>query len=131
VRDICQDTRLLYQGMFDVGYTLEEGTNIISSGTEELNRRVLIRVGEFVDVSINKHAIRKIVRDQGFRTKFLWSDSSVDGRFCSSIGRVIGERIDGIVQGPRQEMIGQALAPAKISAGMVTVSRGTATEGTS
>lgn len=127
VRGIRQDTRLLCQGMFDVVRTLEEGANTVSAGTEELNRRMLIRVGEFVNASINKHAIQKIARDPGFRIKLLWSDSSADERFCSLIGRVIGERIDGIVQGSWQEMVAQALAPAKISAEMVTVSRGTAT----
>jgi transcription antitermination factor NusA-like protein len=112
--------------MFDVVRTLEEGADTVSSGTEELNRRMLMRVGEFANASLNKRAIQKIVRDPGFQTKLLWSDSSADGRFYSLVGRVIGERIDGIVQGSRQEMIAQALTPAKISAEMVTVSRGTA-----
>lgn len=122
VQGIRSDTKQLYNGMFDVARALDDGSRNVGGIVERLNRRLLVRTGEFVGTPMPEERVVKIVRDPGVRAKFLWSDHHDDPRFCRQVGIAIGEWIDGVVDAPIPQRVAAALRPATVSPMNVSVS---------
>ncbi|MCP3144532.1 GTPase [Pyxidicoccus xibeiensis] len=122
VRGIRNDTRQLYTGMFDVARTLDEGAREVGTILEHLNRRLLVRTGQFVGTPVPEERLARVVRDPGVRTKFLWQDEREDDRFCKQVGIAIGEWVDGIPNGPAVQQVASALRPAVVSPAKVSLS---------
>jgi len=127
VRAIREDTRQLYSGMRDVSRSLDEGARRVGAIVERLNRRLLVRTGQFVGQDIEESRITRVVRDPGVRAKFIWSDSSDNSIFCKKVGLAIGERIDGIPEGTDEQKVASSLRPAWVSPTMVSISAQAAT----
>lgn len=122
VSAIRNDTQQFYNGMFDVARALDDGSLQIGAVVERLNRRLLVRTGQFVGVAITEDRIVRIVRDPGVRAKLLWRDSSADDRFCKEVGIAIGEWVDGVPEVPLPQKIAWALRPASVSPANISVS---------
>jgi len=122
VRGIRNETKELYNGMFDIARALDDGSRSVGGIVERLNRRLLIRTGQFVGTPMPEDRVAKVVRDPGVCAKFLWSDDREDARFCKEVGLAIGERVDGVADGPLPERVAAALRPAAVSAENVSVS---------
>jgi len=127
IRAIRNDTRQLYTGMFGVARALNDGSWKVGMVVERLNKRLLVRTGEFVGAPVEEDRIVRVVRDPGVRTKLLWRDDDDDARFCKQVGTAIGEWVDGVPNGPAQQKIAWALLPASVSPAKVSVSGRSAT----
>lgn len=119
---IRNDTKQLYDGMFDVARALGEGSRQVGTIVERLNQRLLVRTGHFVGTPIVEERIARVVREPGVRTKLLWRDESDDTRFCRHVGVALGEWVDGIPDGPVPQKVARALRPASVSPTKVSVS---------
>lgn len=126
VRAIRKDTKQLYSGMRDVSRTLDEGARQVGAIVEGLNRRLLVRTGQFVGASVDESRVTRVVRDPGVRTKFLWRDSCDNPAFCRQVGLAIGEWVDGIPDGPVAQKVAWSLLPASVSPTKVSMSAQTA-----
>jgi len=122
VRGLRYDTKHLYNGMFDFARTLDDSSRSAGGIVERLNRRLLLRTGQFVGSPIPETRIGRVVRDPGIRSKFLWTEGHDDTRFCRQVGIAIGEWIDGIADGPTHQQIADALRPAIVSPENVNIS---------
>lgn len=131
VRAIRSDTRQLYTGMFGVARALDDGSRQVGMVVEVLNKRLLVRTGQFVGAPVDADRIVRVVRDPGVRTKLLWRDDDDDNCFCKQVGTAIGEWVDGVPNGPVQHKIAWALRPASVSPAKVSVSGQSATVGVS
>jgi hypothetical protein len=127
IRAIRKDTRQLYNGMFDVARALDDGSRQVGTVVERLNRRLLVRTGQFVGVPIAEERVARVVRDPGVRAKLLWRDEADDGRFCKQVGLAIGEWVDGVPNGSASQKVAWALRPAAVSSTKVTISGQSAT----
>lgn len=126
VRAIRKDTKQLYNGMRDVSRSLDDGARQVSAIVEGLNRRLIVRAGQFVGATVEEGRIARVVRDPGVRAKFLWRDGNDIPAFCKQVGLAIGEWVDGIPEGPATQKIAWALRPASVSATKVSISAQTA-----
>lgn len=126
VRAIRKDTKQLYNGMRDVSRSLDDGARQVGAIVEGLNRRLLVRVGQFVGTPVEEARIARVVRDPGVRAKFLWRDSIDNPAFCKEVGRAIGEWVDGIPDGPIVQKVAWSLRPASVSPTRVSISAQTA-----
>ncbi len=61
------------------------------------------------------------------RAKLLWRDDTDDVCFCKQVGLAIGERVDGVREGPLPQKVAWALRPASVSPTQVSVSGQSAT----
>ncbi|WP_427913928.1 GTPase [Ramlibacter sp. MMS24-I3-19] len=122
VRAIRKDTKQLYSGMRDVSRSLDDGARQVGSIVEELNRRLLVRTGQFVGVLVEEALVARVARDPGVRTKFLWRDGSHNPSFCKHVGIALGEWVDGVPDGPVVQKVALALRPALVSPTAVAVS---------
>lgn len=126
VRAIRKDTKQLYNGMRDVSRSLDEGARQVGAIVEGLNRRLLVRTGQFVGAPVDEACIARVVRDPGVRTKFLWRDSTDNPALCRQVGLAIGEWVDGIPDGSIAQKVAQSLRPASVSPTAVSISAQTA-----
>lgn len=126
VRAIRKDTKQLYSGMRDVARSLDDGARQVGAIVEGLNRRLLVRAGEFVGAPVEEACIARVVRDPGVRAKFLWCDGSDNPAFCKQVGLAIGEWVDGIPEGPVEQRVAWSLRPALVSPTRVSISDQTA-----
>lgn len=126
VRAIRKDTKQLYNGMRDVSRSLDDGARQVGAIVEGLNRRLLVRSGQFVGAPVEEKIIARVVRDPGVRTKFLWRDGSDNPAFCKQVGLAIGEWVDGIPDGPIEQKVAWSLSPASVSPTRVSISAQTA-----
>ncbi len=126
VRAIRKDTKQLYNGMRDVSRSLDDGARQVGAIVEGLNRRLLVRAGQFVGAPVEEARIARVVRDPGVRAKFLWRDSIENPAFCKQVGLAIGEWVDGIPEGPVVQKVASSLRPASVSPTMVSISAQTA-----
>lgn len=122
VRAIRKDTRQLYTGMFKVSLSLGDGARQIGTLVEGLNRRLLVRAGQFVGTPVDEASVARIVRDPGIRAKFLWREGSDNPAFCKQVGLAIGEWVDGVPEGPFAQKIASSLRPASVSPKNVSIS---------
>ncbi len=123
---IRKDTKQLYNGMRDISRSLDDGAREVGAIVEGLNRRLLVRTGQFVGASLDDNCIARVVRDPGVRTKLLWRDSVDNPVFCKQVGLAIGEWVDGIPNGPIVQQVAWSLRPASISPTKVSISAQTA-----
>lgn len=126
VRAIRKDTRQLYSGMRDVARSLDDGARQVGAIVEGLNRRLLVRAGQFAGAPVDEARIARVVRDPGVRAKFLWRDESDNPAFCKQVGLAIGEWVDGIPDGPIVQKVAWSLRPASILPTQVSISAQTA-----
>ena len=126
VRAIRKDTKQLYSGMRDVSRSLDDGARQVGAIVEGLNRRLLVRAGQFVGTPVEEARIARVVRDQGVRAKFIWHDSNDNPTFCKQVGLAIGEWVDGIPDAPIAQKIAWSLRPASVSPTRVSISAQTA-----
>jgi hypothetical protein len=126
VRAIRKDTKQLYSGMRDVARSLDDGARQVGTIVEGLNRRLLVRAGQFVGAPVEEACIARVVRDPGVRAKFLWCDGSDNPAFCKQVGLAIGEWVDGIPEGPVEQRVAWSLRPALVSPTRVSISDQTA-----
>lgn len=126
VRAIRKDTKQLYNGMRDVSRSLDDGARQVGAIVEGLNRRLLVRAGQFVGAPVEEARIARVVRDPGVRAKFLWRDSVDSPAFCKQVGLAIGEWVDGIPDGPIVQKVAWSLRPASVSPTRVSLSAQTA-----
>ncbi len=126
VRAIRKDTKQLYSGMRDVARSLDDGARQLGTIVEGLNRRLLVRAGEFVGAPVEEACIARVVRDPGVRAKFLWREGSDNPAFCKQVGLAIGEWVDGIPEGPVAQRVAWSLRPALVSPTRVSISAQTA-----
>ncbi|MFO0562437.1 MAG: GTPase [Polyangiales bacterium] len=126
VRAIRKDTKQLYNGMRDVSRSLDDGARQVGAIVEGLNRRLLVRAGQFVGAPVEEARIARVVRDPGVRAKFLWRDSIENPAFCKQVGLAIGEWVDGIPEGPVVQKVASSLRPASVSPTRVSISAQTA-----
>lgn len=126
VRAVREDTKQLYNGMRDVSRALDDGARQVGAIVEGLNRRLLVRSGQFVGAPVEEKIIARVVRDPGVRTKFLWRDGSDNPAFCKQVGLAIGEWVDGIPDGPIEQKVAWSLSPASVSPTRVSISAQTA-----
>ncbi|MPM05617.1 GTPase Der [bioreactor metagenome] len=122
VRAIRKDTKQLYNGMRDVSRSLDDGAREVGAIVEGLNRRLLVRAGQFVGASVDETCIGRVVRDPGVRAKFLWRDSIDNPVFCKQVGLAIGEWVDGISEGAIVQKVAWSLRPASVSPTRVSIS---------
>jgi len=122
VRGIRIDTKQMYTGMFDVGRALDDGASRIADVVEGLNRRLLVRTGQFVGAPVPESRLARVVRDPGHRSKLLWVDENMDDHFCREVGRAIGEWVDGVANGAPDRVVAAALRPAAVTPAMVSLS---------
>ncbi|HEX8697704.1 MAG TPA: GTPase [Myxococcaceae bacterium] len=122
VRGIRTDTKQLYTGMFDISRSLDEGARRAGEVVERLNRRLLVRTGQFVGAPVSEGLLGRVVRDPGVRAKFMWTSSQDVPRFCSEVGRALGEWVDGVQDGAADRVVAGALRPAAVTPPMVSVS---------
>lgn len=122
VRAIRKDTKQLYTGMREVARSLDDGAREVGTIVEGLNRRLLVRTGQFVQAPVEEESIARVVRDPGIRTKFVWKDGNVNDLFCRQVGTAIGEYVDGIPDGPVAQTVASALRPATVSPESVSIS---------
>jgi tRNA U34 5-carboxymethylaminomethyl modifying GTPase MnmE/TrmE len=127
VRAIRNDTTELYSGMFDVARALDDGSRQVGTVVERLNKRLLVRTGQFMGAPVAEDRVARVVRDPGVRAKLLWRDDADDAAFCKQVGLAIGERVDGVREGPLAQKIAWALRPASVSPTKVSVSGQSAT----
>lgn len=111
IRGIRHETRDLYHDMFSLARAIRTAADSIGKELEALNRRLIVRCGTLVGVP-PADTIDAIARDPGVRAKFAWTSSAGDTSFCREVGKALDEWIDGIVQGPKRQMVADALAPA-------------------
>lgn len=115
-RGVRHSTRKLYHGMFGLARAIWAAADSCSKELETLNRRLVERCGILVGCPPGD-TIDAIVRDPGVRAKLSWASSSAGDRsFCREVGKALDEWIDGIVQGPKRQMVACALTPAEVSA---------------
>jgi small GTP-binding protein len=126
VRAIRKDTKQLYNGMRDVSRSLDDGARQVGAIVEGLNRRLLVRAGQFVGAPVEEARIARVVRDPSVRAKFLWRDSIENPAFCKQVGLAIGEWVDGIPEGPVVQKVASSLRPASVSSTRVSISAQTA-----
>jgi small GTP-binding protein len=126
VRAIRKDTKQLYSGMRGVSRSLDDGALQVGAIVEALNRRLLVRTGQFVGAPVEEARIARVVRDPGVRSKFLWGDSNQNPAFCKQVGIAIGEWVDGIPVGPIAQRVAWSLRPASVSPTRVSISAQTA-----
>jgi len=126
VRAIRKDTKQLYNGMRDVSRALDDGARQLGAIVEGLNRRLLVRAGQFVGAPVDEARIARVVRDPGVRAKFLWRDSIENPAFCKQVGLAIGEWVDEIPEGPVVQKVASSLRPASVSPARVSISAQTA-----
>lgn len=131
VRGIRKDTKQLYTGMRDVARALENGSRQVGGIVEALNRRLLVRTGQFVGTPVEAARVTRVVRDPGIRTKLLWRDDNDDALFCKQVGLAIGEWIDGIPDGDITQKVALSLRPASVSPAKVIISGQSAIVGVS
>lgn len=127
VRGIRADTTQLYSRMFEVGRVLRDGADKVGMLVEDLDRRLLVRTGQFVGVALARERLARVVRDPGVRTKLLWNDDVDDPRFREQVGAALGEWIDGVREGPLADKVAAALRPASVAPAAVAVSGRAAT----
>lgn len=125
-RAIRKDTKQLYNGMKEISRSLDEGAYQVEAIVENLNRRLLVRIGQFVGTPIAESRIARVVRDPGIRTKFIWQDSNGDPNFCKRVGIALGEWVDGIPDASLAQKIAWSLRPALVSPAKVSISGQTA-----
>jgi hypothetical protein len=121
-----KDTKKLYTGMREVSQSLNDGASEVGAIVEKLNRRLLVRAGQFVQSPVEDAHIFRVVRDPGIRTKFIWRDGTENRAFCKQVGLAIDEWIDGIPDGPVAHKIALSLYPATVSPKQVSISGQTA-----
>lgn len=126
VQAIRKDTKQLYSGMDGVAHTLNNGSLQIGNIVEGLNRRLLVRTGQFVGTPVDETKVARVVRDPGVRTKLLWSDSDDNAQFCELVGNAIGEKVNWIPNGTITEKVAWSLRPALVSPSNVVVKQQTA-----
>lgn len=126
LRAIRRDTARLYDGMQDISGLLDEGSRKVGGIVDTLNRRLLLRVGGFVGFPIDEAQMTRIIRDPGLLTKFLWRGSKGEVAFCKAVGDVIGERVDGIPDGPIEHKVAWSLRPATVAPESVSIAAQTA-----
>ncbi|MCY4304131.1 MAG: 50S ribosome-binding GTPase [Aestuariivita sp.] len=119
VRVVRHDTRQLYSGMFNIARELKTTASAIDSETTAINRRLLVRTGEFAGESVAENNISNVARDPGVRTKFTWSDRETSAAFCREVSKALNEDIDGIEHATFREMIASALTPGLVSPEMI------------
>jgi small GTP-binding protein len=124
---IRNDTRQLCDEMFDVAQALDDGSQQVGMVVERLNRRLLVRTGQFMGAPEVEERVARVVRDPGVRTKLLWRGDADDARFCKQVGIAIGEWVDGVPDGPLPQKVAWALRPASVSPTKVSVSGQSAT----
>ncbi|MCP1214350.1 MULTISPECIES: GTPase [Acetobacter] len=122
VRAIRKDTRQLYTGMSEVSRSLNDGARQVDTIVEGLNRRLLIRTGQFVQTPVEEALIARVVRDPGIRVKFLWRENTENAAFCKRVGLAIGEWVDEIPDVPVAQKVAAALRPASVSPTNVSIS---------
>jgi transcription antitermination factor NusA-like protein len=113
--------------MFDVARALDDGSRQVGTVVERLDKRLLVRTGQFVGAPIDEDRVARVVRDPGVGAKLLWRDDADDAPFCKQVGLAIGERVDGVPEGPLPQKIAWALRPASVSPTKVSVSGQSAT----
>lgn len=126
VRAIRKDTKQLCNGMRDVSRSLDEGARQVGAIVEGLNRRLLVRAGQFVGASVDEASVSRVVRDPGVRAKFLWRDGNDNPAFCRQVGLAIGEWVDGIPEGSVAHKVAWSLRPASVAPAMVSITAQTA-----
>ncbi len=119
-RAIRSDTRHLFEGMFAVARSTIEASAQVGTIVEHLNRRLLVRSGEFVGVPIPEQRIARVIRDPGMRAKVLWQGATEDARFAKQVGGALGEGFDGVPSGALPEQIAAALQPATVAPSSVS-----------
>jgi small GTP-binding protein len=122
VRAIRKNTKQLCNGMRKVSRSLDDGARRVGAIVERLNRRLLVRVGQFVGAPVEEARIARVVRDPGVRTKLLWRDNIDNAVFCKQVGFAIGEWVDGIPNGPIKQKVAWSLRPAAVSPTKVSIS---------
>ncbi len=125
VRAIRENTKQLYSGMRDVARSVDDGARQVGAVVERLNRRLLVRAGQFVGAPVEADLVVRVVRDPGVRAKLLWRDGN-NPAFCKKVGLALGEWVDGIPEGPVAQKIAWSLRPASVSPARVAISAQTA-----
>ncbi len=126
VRSMREDTRELYDGMFDIAQTLDNRSCQVAELVEDLTRRLLVRTGSLLGTRVRQSTVRRVVRDPGVRSKLLWKGRKEYTAFCQTVGQAIGECVDGVSVGPPQAEVAGALKPASVTPDMVTIVNGEA-----
>ena len=112
VGSIGQETPMLYNSMFGISQELETAASSCAKLQADLNRWLLLRCGQLVGERVAKDAVSAwIARDPGTQTKCVGTASS---SFCRKVGKALGERVEVQKPGSMQEMIAEALRPARV-----------------
>ncbi|MCX5614098.1 GTPase [Bombella saccharophila] len=122
VRAIRKDTRQFYTGMGRISRSLDDGARQVATIVEGLNRRLLVRTGQFIHMPVEEALIARVVRDPGVRIKFLWRGNIENAAFCKEVGRAINEWVDEIPEVPVAQKIAAALRPANVLPTNVSIS---------
>jgi small GTP-binding protein len=125
VRAIRENTKQLFSGMRDVARSVDDGAREVGAVVEMLNRRLLVRAGQFVGAPVEADLVVRVVRDPGVRAKLLWRDGN-NPAFCKKVGLALGEWVDGIPEGPVAQKIAWSLRLASVSPTRVAISAQTA-----
>ena len=124
-KDLRKNTRGLIRDLFELSGVLEDGSKQVGVTLQDMNRRLLVRTCQFQGFHLQAGVIGSIARDPGNRIKFLWR-GTVEPTFRSRVGKVLGEWVDGIPEGPMEGMVAAALRPARITPDQVSLREGRA-----
>lgn len=121
IRGIRSDTRALRDGVYDLARELHRAARRCDAIVAEQNARLVVRIASFQRFKVDQESIHRVVRDPGLRTKLRWVDQGPGRPIGRAVGQAIGEWIDEVHSGTVEEMVAQALSPAKAEDWMVDI----------
>jgi len=122
VKGVTKDTEILIQVMNRIADRLNLKAGNVFNSITKLNRRLIARTASLQRIATVKiDDIGRIVRIPGLKTKLIWNKSPNIKGFSIDIGKAIQETVESIEQSSQQEMIANALCPAKVDPQQVII----------
>ena len=98
---------------------MRRAATAIDEGISSLDRRLLLRAAQALDVPLMEKNLVRVARAPGRRMKLL-VQHPLSPRFEELVGKTLGEELDMVVRGPELQMVAAALRPAQVDARAVS-----------
>ncbi len=111
--EIVRDGRALTDGMQQMADALRKSATEIDENIADLDRRLVLRAAEALDVPLAHNDLLRVSRAPGIRAKLLVR-RSLPARLGLIVGKTLGEWLDAVAQGSPRETVAAALRPAEV-----------------
>mgnify|MGYP002717636730 CR=1 FL=1 len=123
--DIVGEGRVLTEGMQSMAGLLRRAATAIDEDVSGLDRRLLLRAAQALDIPLAEGDLERVARAPGLRAKLLVR-RPLPSRFGTVVGKTLGEWLDPVVHGPERQVVAAALRPAQVDARAVSIDAETA-----